>query len=112
MGWWVWVRGGLGMGWCCDTHGFTHVLPYHLALVLVPLVSSSFAAPFLSLHGSSLSFHHSFSTMDDPTQEACPNFTAAAFNGIRLAMIHQQTSLLLARAGLDWTETQLLQQGT
>ena len=50
--------------------------------------------------------------MDDPTQEACPNFTAAAFNGIRLAMIHQQTSLLLARAGLDWTETQLLQQGT
>ena len=28
MGWWVWVRGGLGMGWCCDTHGFTHVLPY------------------------------------------------------------------------------------
>ena len=28
MGWWVWVRGGLGMDWCCDTHGFTHVLPY------------------------------------------------------------------------------------
>ena len=36
MDWWVWVRGGFGMGWCCDIHGFTHVLPYgHIILVII-----------------------------------------------------------------------------